>query len=182
MKLVIATTALAAMLGQYAVAQTTEAEQAPVGDAAGASRAQSEGFFLARPEAYHFVASQAPGQPVYLDRTATGIEQTSVDAAAEVAVAPGIDEGTEPVGVLADVVFDRAGQMAALVIRLDEAMGVGEREVAVAIGLVRMLPGDVNANETRFLLALDPADLVGAPDFQRPAESAAFPGGSVGSP
>lgn len=182
MKLLIATTALAAMLGQYALAQTAEADQAPVGNAlGGAGRAPNEGFFIVTPEAYHILASQAPGQPMYLHRTATGLEQTTVDAAgAEVAVPPGVNEGTEPVGVITDVVFDRAGEVAGLVISLDQAMGGGEREVAVAIGLLRMLPGSVNANETLFLLALDPADLMSAPDFQRPPESATPPGAAAG--
>lgn len=172
----IAATTLVLMLNQTALAQEAPEVDGAVGLATGAV---GEAFFLRRPEAYHILASEIPGQPVFLDRTSTGIQQPTVDEAQTGGAAErGIREGTRPVGVITDVVIDRAGQVAGLVIELDREMRGGSREIAVAIGLVRMLPGSTNANETSFLLALDPVDLVNAPDFERPALPAQAGGGA----
>jgi hypothetical protein len=133
-----------------------------------ATGAVGETFFIRTPQEYHLLSTELPGQPVFLDTTATGMQHMSVtDPGAEGTVDEGIAEGERPLGEVVELLIDRRGGAAALVIELDEAMRGGEREIAVAMGLVRMLPDADDPAATRILLSLDPLDLENAPDFVR---------------
>ncbi len=158
-------------------AEETAAEPAPalepeadVGGAVGlATGAVGETFFIRAPQEYHILSTDLPGHPVYLDTTATGLQRmTAADPAAEGTVDREVAEGERPLGEVVELLLDRRGGAAALVIELDEAMRGGEREVAAAMGLVRMLPDPEDPRVTRILLSLDPVDLENAPTFERP--------------
>jgi hypothetical protein len=148
--------------------------EADVGGAVGlATGAVGETFFIRAPQEYHLLSSELPGHAVYIDTTATGLQRMSAaDPEAEGTVDREIADGDRAVGEVVELLVDRRGGTAALVIELDEGMRGGAREVAVAMGLVRMLPDTEDPAVTRILLSLDPVDLENAPDFQRPGQAA----------
>jgi DNA mismatch repair ATPase MutL len=147
--------------------------EADVGGAVGlATGAVGETFFIRAPQEYHLLSSELPGHAVYIDTTATGLQRMSAaDPEAEGTVDREIADGDRAVGEVVELLVDRRGGTAALVIELDDGMRGGAREVAVAMGLVRMLPDTEDPAVTRILLSLDPVDLENAPDFQRPGQA-----------
>jgi hypothetical protein len=157
---------------QETAAEPATEPEADVGGAVGlATGAIGETFFIRAPQEYHMLSSELPGHAVFIDTTATGLQRMSAaDPEAEGTVDREIADGDRAVGEVVELLVDRRGGTAALVIELDEGMRGGAREVAVAMGLVRMLPDAEDPAVTRILLSLDPVDLENAPDFQRPGQ------------
>jgi hypothetical protein len=155
-----------------AAAEPATEPEADVGGAVGlATGAIGETFFIRAPQEYHMLSSELPGHAVFIDTTATGLQRMSAaDPEAEGTVDREIADGDRAVGEVVELLVDRRGGTAALVIELDEGMRGGAREVAVAMGLVRMLPDAEDPAVTRILLSLDPVDLENAPEFQRPGQ------------
>lgn len=185
------TTAIALLLASPAFAQepaadAVEAEpdaapgevdledEAEVGGAFGlATGAVGETFFIRTPQEFHLLTSELPGHPVFFDTTPTGMARpVTEEPEAAGTVEQEIREGEVPVGVVTDVLIDRRGGAAGLVIELNEEMRGGGREIAVAMGLVRMLPDPDDPAATHILLSIDPVDVEAAPDFERPGAPA----------
>lgn len=144
------------------------------------SGAVGDTFFIRTPREYHMLAADLPGRPVYFDTTMPVGQTTGARLPEDDGVEDEIREAERPLGTVTDVLLDRAGQVAALVIELAPELGGEEREVAVAGGLVRMLAVSDDPTQTVLLITLDPADLETAPAFERPES----PGeaGEAGSP
>lgn len=185
----IAPVALAILLAQPALAQDTpepapdpvaEPETVPAEPAPQPAEPDSPGlssgavgdtFFIRTPLEYHMLASELVGQPIYFDTTIAVGQTAAIEPTAGDDVEEEIREAERPLGAISDVLIDRAGQVAALVIELDPELSGSEREVAVAGGLVRMLPVSDDPNKTVLMLTLDPIDLENAPEFQRTQEA-----------
>jgi nicotinate-nucleotide--dimethylbenzimidazole phosphoribosyltransferase len=200
MKHCIIPAALALALAQPALAQdapeaatpeaaTPEAAPEPAEpESTGISTgAVGDTFFIRAPLEYHMLASDLPGRPVYFDTTMPVGQTTATRPPEDSGVEAEIRQAERPLGTITDVLLDRAGQVAALVIELDPEMRGGDREVAVAGGLVRMLPVSDDPAETVVLLTLDPVDLENAPAFERPqppgeSEAEAEPENQEGQP
>jgi len=181
MKTLLLSSLVAMLAAGGAAAQATGAGQAEadteaaVGGAVGlATGALGENFFIRSPQEYHLLAGEMAGMPVYLDATA-GAMQPHLGQEPEAAgtLDAAIAEGERPLGAVADVLLDRRGGAAALVLELDPELRGGAREIAVAMGLVRMLPDAEDPATTRILLRLDPADVENAPNFERPGAAPA---------
>jgi PRC-barrel domain len=155
--------ALALLLAPPALAQD------PAESSGIATGAVGDTFFIQAPLEYHLLGSELPGHPVFFD-TSTPVGTTAAAPMPEGGdpVDSEIREAERPLGTVTDVIVDRAGRVAGIVIELDPEMRGGDREVAVAGGLVRMVPGTDDPSQTVMLLTLDPVDLETAPDFERP--------------
>lgn len=174
MRTIVAAAAMACLLAQAASGQTADGAgesagtgEGDVGGAVGvATSAASDTFFIGEPREYHMLATALAGQPVFLDATDTGIQRRG-GAPAPDAIDAAFLEGERPIGTITDLVLDRRGGAAALVVELDPELPGGDREIAVAMGLVRMLPDSEDVARTHILLSVDPLDIENAPDFQR---------------
>ncbi len=171
MRTIVAAAALAGLLVQAAAGQTAgDRDGTAEGDAGGAvgiaTRAATDTFFIAELLEYHLLASNLAGQPVFLDATDTGIQRRGGAPTPGTADAAFLD-GERPIGTITDLVLDRRGGAAGLVVELDPELPGGDREVAVAMGLVRMLPDSEDVARTHILLSVDPADIENAPAFRR---------------
>lgn len=174
MRTIVAAAAMACLLTQAASGQTAggaaDSDASGEGDVGGAvglaTSAASDTFFIAEPREYHMLATDLAGEPVFLDATDTGIQRRGGAPAAGEADAAFL-EGERPIGTITDLVLDRRGGAAGLVVELDPELPGGDREIAVAMGLVRMLPDSEDVARTHILLSVDPIDIENAPDFQR---------------
>jgi hypothetical protein len=163
----------AALAGPVVLAQEAEVEDgSPEGDVGGAvglaTGAAADTFFIRQPLEYHLLATELPGRAVFLDATDTGLQQrTAGEPEAAAAADAAILQGEAPVGEITDLLIDRRGGTAGLVVELAPEMRGGSREIAVAMGLVRMLPDPEDRATTHILLSIDPVDLENAPTFER---------------
>jgi sporulation protein YlmC with PRC-barrel domain len=88
-------------------------------------------------------------------------------------------DGTK-VGSVDDVLFDRNGQIKAIVVRVGGFLGIGSKDVALEFNNFQVIPGkDGGADQLK--LAMSKEDLSSANEFQRyqpprPATSTAGPG------
>lgn len=172
MRRLVTAAALAASLGTGATAQPSEeggSVEGDVGGAAGlATGAAADTFFIRAPLEYHLLATELPGRPIFLDSTDTGLQRrTAGEPEAERTTGSEVLTGEEPVGTITDLLIDRRGGTAGLLVELTPDMRGGDREVAVAMGLVRMLPDPEDPATTHILLSIDPVDLENAPTFER---------------
>lgn len=172
MRMLAAAALLAALIGPHALAQTAEEDTATEGEAGSAAglatAAAADTFFIQKPLEYHLLATGLPGREVFLDATDTGMQlRTGEEAEAGGAADSAILKGEQPLGAITDLLIDRRGGTAGLVVELVPDMRGGGREVAVAMGLVRMLPDPEDPATTHILLSMDPIDLENAPTFER---------------
>ncbi|MBV8509836.1 MAG: PRC-barrel domain-containing protein [Xanthobacteraceae bacterium] len=88
-------------------------------------------------------------------------------------------DGTK-VGSVDDILFDRAGQIKAIVVGVGGFLGIGSKDVALEFNNFQVVPGkDGNADQLK--LAMSKEDLSAANEFQRyqpprPARSTPGPG------
>lgn len=154
------------------MAQTPEEQSNPEGEVGGAAGlatgAAADTFFIEQPLDYHLLATDLPGRPIFLDVTDTGMQlRTGGEAEAAGAADAAVLKGEQPLGTISDLLIDRRGGAAGLVVELTPDMRGGGREIAVAMGLVRMLPDPEDPAKTHILLSVDPVDLENAPAFDR---------------
>mgnify|MGYP000147277345 CR=1 FL=1 len=147
MKTLLLSTALVAALGAAAVAQ----------DATTAAPANGTGPFYTGQATGALRASDLIGARIYAS-----------EAAYDATEANGVQDGWEDIGEVNDVIVSRDGQVEAVLVDIGGFLGMGERQVAVAMSSLRVTDDASTGNDPDdwfLVMQADRATLEGAPDW-----------------
>ncbi|HTO29766.1 MAG TPA: PRC-barrel domain-containing protein [Pararhizobium sp.] len=141
-RILLATTVLAASLASGAVAQDAANRADPAKDASPATKQGPSGYFSAAPE--QILATTVLGKTVYT----------------------GADEQGEAIGDVNDVVINADGGAEALVVGVGGFLGLGEKDVAVGFDRVSWSDRD---GQRIIVVSATKEELEAAPEFERGA-------------
>lgn len=129
--------------------------------------AQTQGSPAAPVGAGQFMTQLAPGQRLASDLMGKEVYGSNNDE----------------LGEIDDIILDRSGRVAAMIVELDDAPGIGDREIAIPMDAIRLGPGEVSAtgsvgqqssgqtgsrssNEERIIITTPMEQLRSAPAFE----------------
>ena len=107
-----------------------------------------------------YLASRMIGQRVYAT-------EAQIDRAA--GVARGAEAEWDDIGQINDLVMTASGQVEAVIIGVGGFLGLGERDVAVALSSLTIVPETDDPNQAYLVLNTTREMLEAAPDFERQA-------------
>lgn len=154
MKTLLLSTALVAGLGGAALAQTV-----------------ASGPFYAAQDATAVHASDLIGARIYASEAA--LDATGV---------AGVQEGWQDIGEVHDVILSRQGNVKAVLVDIGGFLGMGERQVAVAMSSLRFADDSSTTdtpNDWFLVMQADRATLEGAPAWESSMADGAAVGGSM---
>ncbi|WP_137157587.1 PRC-barrel domain-containing protein [Rhizobium sp. FKL33] len=159
MKSFLATTAIVLVMGGSAFAQSSD--QSTTTPAATAGAASQFSAYQAGPSDIR--ASEFIGQRVYATEQAMATDQ---------AVQPGAERDWDDIGEINEVLLDRQGDVKAVVLGVGGFLGIGEKNVAVAMDQVKFVKNGDGADDYFLVINANKQALNDAPAWKAPEETA----------
>lgn len=128
------------------------------------------------------MAQDAPASPFQTEAAGPSVSASEVigariyvsEAAIEGDAYSGVQEGWDDIGEVNDIILGRDGTVDAVLVDIGGFLGIGERQVAVDMGSLKIVQDDATDADDWFLvLQTDRATLEGAPEYVMPGAQAA---------
>ncbi|SFP39953.1 PRC-barrel domain-containing protein [Tranquillimonas alkanivorans] len=128
-----------------------------------------------------FLDLRPDGQPVLFASEMIGTMLFAVPPRLEPGEARSSEAELERVGEVSDVMLSPDGEVRALIVSVGGVLGLGDRDIAVALRDVTVRRDRDSPEELQLVIAASADEVDAAPAFERPAQDAAANGGPPGT-